>query len=257
MTALKRPASGFSMIEVLVTALLISILSILLFLGMSLMRERGYQIACAAQMRQIGMGLILYAADNKNCLPPAQTSLDNEEASKTEADMETSWGAAVWPYLEFGFSKENNDHTYRFDKAKSDFRLYKNQNIFRCPSTMRKPTYVQGVMYEGTFKPCSYSLNTQPLMTLFPDVINLGNHDDCRVGLNRSFIKNAPTTAMVMEHGLHSTCPIDYFKSTGLIPHRGGSNVLFHDGHLEYRKLKDIPGYLKPADYNNTFWTGQ
>ena len=57
-------------------------------------------------------------------------------------------------------------------------------------------------------------------------------------------------TLMVIES---SSAPGDFqgYTQFGLVPHTGGSNALFYDGHVEWRKYADIP---KSA--TDVFWDG-
>lgn len=61
---------GFTLIELLVVIAVIGILSALLLPVLSKAKERGRSISCLSNIRQLGMAAALYAADNKDQLPP-------------------------------------------------------------------------------------------------------------------------------------------------------------------------------------------
>jgi prepilin-type N-terminal cleavage/methylation domain-containing protein/prepilin-type processing-associated H-X9-DG protein len=60
---------GFTLIELLVVIAIIAILAAIIFPIFSRVRERGLQITCMSNMRQIGMAVNMYASDNSDGLP--------------------------------------------------------------------------------------------------------------------------------------------------------------------------------------------
>ncbi len=69
------PAStsrAFSLIEILLVTAVIAILVSLLLPVLGRVRESAYAATCAANLRQIGYGTMLYAQDQRGMLPPTQ-----------------------------------------------------------------------------------------------------------------------------------------------------------------------------------------
>src|SRR5690348_10360690 len=61
---------GFTLVELLVVIGLIALLIGMLMPALSRVRERSMQVACASNLRQIGMNLLIYANESRGWLYP-------------------------------------------------------------------------------------------------------------------------------------------------------------------------------------------
>jgi prepilin-type N-terminal cleavage/methylation domain-containing protein len=82
---------AFSLIELLVVVSIITLLVALLLPAMGAARESARQAVCASHMKQLGVGVLTYVAQNAGHLVPAWAPGDNDFRAKT------SWGPYAYP----------------------------------------------------------------------------------------------------------------------------------------------------------------
>ena len=91
----KRSFYGFTLIEMLLVILIIVILAGLLLPAIGSAREKGRLIACANNLRQIGIGMMSYAGDYGNHLPNAWSCTFNGGAATWDSYLATNGYASA------------------------------------------------------------------------------------------------------------------------------------------------------------------
>ncbi len=84
-----RRASAFTLIELLVVIAIIAILAAILFPVFAQAREKARQTACLSNIKQLGMGIQLYAQDYDEILPVVGVSRQNRGP----------WMVQIYPYV--------------------------------------------------------------------------------------------------------------------------------------------------------------
>jgi prepilin-type N-terminal cleavage/methylation domain-containing protein/prepilin-type processing-associated H-X9-DG protein len=100
--------TGFTLIELLVVIAIIAILAAILFPVFAKAREQARKTSCLSNMKQLGLGLLMYAQDNDESLPITNYDRWNGVQSEWGVNLIT-WNDLILPYV-------------------------KNDQIFICPS---------------------------------------------------------------------------------------------------------------------------
>src|SRR5215467_667793 len=97
--------SGFTLIELLVVIAIIAILAAILFPVFAQAREKARAISCVSNMKQIGLGMMMYVQDFDETYPPNQYYFDHTTPTRW------TWAEGVQPYIKNGTAHKDNNGT--------------------------------------------------------------------------------------------------------------------------------------------------
>ena len=193
-----RRRTGFTLIELLVVIAIIAILAAILFPVFARARAKAQQTTCLSNVKQITLGVLMYAEDYKQYLPEARIGWGWGDW----------WGALVYPYVQ-------------------------NLGIFHCPTD----DITTAAAAPGSFEPndlhvngWSYGYNmglgTWVMLPHHPSPTNLGQ------------VQNPSNLLLLTDAGFYMLiwtwdwghCP----NCDERARHNNGMNVGLSDGHAEW-----------------------
>src|SRR5881397_46071 len=113
----ERACFAFTLVELLVVIAIISILAALLFPALAMAKEKARTIVCLSNLKQMGLGITLYAGDHEDALVPAEYSLRNG------GQFQEGWPTVLV-----------NKRYLSATRAGTFYGLPATRSVFRCPS---------------------------------------------------------------------------------------------------------------------------
>lgn len=215
-----RRRRAFTLIELLVTISIIAILAAILFPVFARARENARRASCASNMKQLALGMMMYAQD-----------YDDRLYSKVPANYASVWDVAYAPYL-----ADATSWLYYCPSANNKFKGR------RPPASSTNSTNF-GVYYSDYGIPTTWraSNNSSPWASA---VVS-------RVFNSRPLgaLPNPTKTCMIGEvmaqpdlgrGAMYFGAEGKYAKYLREARHLGGSNYAFVDGHVKWLKKETV-----------------
>lgn len=253
--------SGFTLIELLVVISIIAILAAVLLPAVSLVREASLKLTCANNMRQMGVMIQSYAADNDGLLVPI-------EVGTTYLPADWNWNpASLGP--NFGHPRYLGQYDpviSRYESSNAYFSVGVvdgRKTTFRCPRDRRTPgvsnwgepsyglnryqlPWINGIVESGQTgwdKPLSRNSfqrvkhHTEMILSMEAtggrlEDIGYGNPPECLPGSISNVMANAWTTRWMPWHGK-------------------GCNILFFDGHVAFSPNPSADSAIRAILFTN------
>lgn len=134
-------SAGFTLIELLVVIAIIALLLAILTPSLSLAKRYSKAVVCGANLRRIGVGLSLYAQDNRDFFPRALPLVGGAASFSKPADWDIPWPSDICPMTwQAGYPAllapylTSSQISNPFDQMKlPDEMGDENIDYFRCP----------------------------------------------------------------------------------------------------------------------------
>lgn len=245
-----NPRQAFTLIELLVVIAIIAILAALLLPALAKARERGLRASCKSNLHQQGVSLQIYTGDNNNKLP------DLRYASFSSAP---GIAAGLWPW---DISTNFTDTMIAAGGSQNIFYCPSNPG-FNCTNTWNFGIAGSGNDGNGGFRILGYvyllpgegmHVSSSPPESSFWKTNVMGTVTEPSPADAEMVVDVIVQDAATKSYGAVTSVgglPSNVIQRTSHLDggNPAGSNELFEDGHVEWRKFNVMYNNGHPQKY--------
>ena len=231
----KRFKRGFTLIELLVVIAIIAILAAMLLPALSRAKETSRRIACASNLRQLGLASQIYVGDNNGMYPPRSSS--NRWPEKFYDDYGRSIKLLLCPTdgLNGQTPRTGNDTNSVADSAPRSYLINGWNDFFS--DTLGEP------LFSSQYMAGTYPLGMKENAIVFTsDTVVLGEKYNTASDYYMDLLEGMGNDiTQVAEQSRHGNPNVNAASGVGA----GGANYAFADGSARYIKC---PGAFNPIN---------
>jgi len=238
---------AFTLIELLVVIAIIAILAAILFPVFARARENARRASCMSNMKQMGLGVMMYVQDYDGHFPYSQILMTSMGVTPSQvpgyADFPST--SVVWEEQTYPYVKSTQIY-YCPSRAFSDNGFYGNYGANRIimPKASEDGSATPPSEAALTFPAQTYLAMDAGIYVLSPANVKAPIYNGIYLpGTGPGSFANLTAT----NQSSFSSGALDDFKSGR---HFGGVNVCFADGHAKWLKTETI--YKEALNYNGS-----